>query len=306
MPFKLLFILALMGAILLEKGNANAIDRAFGIASSIDPNGLNPTQLSSIPLSSTLQYVPPPPPEQGAPAGRVRGGASQVSEPLPPELVGDPDSNEISPGPPVQTDEPPIEPPLPPPPLTALVPSVKTEGDSPQELVWAVSAIDRPTFWFFVPDALSPDTPISFVLEDSEGNPLYEHQFNVTSPGGVVSVTLPNPPLEMGKLYHWAFRISDDASSEPEFVEGWVERREPDADLSDRLARSSDREKVALYAEKGFWHDALTQLALLRQANPEDEALNADWTSLLASIGLEDIASAAIVPCCTIGSESAP
>jgi hypothetical protein len=291
MPLKLLFIPVLMGAILLEKGYANAIVRPLHLVPSINFNALSSTL-----LSSTLQYVPPPPPEQGAPTGRVRGGASQASEPIPPERTGEPDGNEDSPGPPAQTEDEPSEPP----PLTALVPAVREAGDSSQELVWAVSAVDRPTFWFFVPDALSPDTPIEFVLEDSEGNPLYEHQFNVTSQPGVISITLPNPPLEMGKLYHWSFRMGGDAASESEFVEGWVEWREPDADLSDRLARSSDREKVALYAEKGFWHDALTQIAHLRQANPEDETLKADWTSLLASIGLEDIASGEIVPCCTV------
>ncbi len=280
-----LLLLALMGAILPEKDCAIAVSQSLPLTQSIDSNL----------LVSSPQYVPPPPPEQGTPTGRVRGGASQVSEPLPPELTGGPNGNEIpSPGP--QVDTPNDKPPSP---LTAIVPADRIEGDSPQELVWAVSAIDRPTFWFYVPDALSPEIPIEFVLEDSEGNSLYEQRFTVTSPPGVLSVTLPNPPLETGKLYHWFFRVYRDAAAEPDVVEGWVERREPDADLSDRLMRSGDREKVALYAEHGFWHDALTQLAQLRQANPEDETLNADWMSLLNSIGLEDIAAQEIVPCCT-------
>ena len=109
----------------------------------------------------------------------------------------------------------------------------------------------------------------------------------IDSQPGIIEFSLPTP-LETGKQYQWYF-VVDCGGTEPDYVSGWVEWRQPDADLQALLARSGDREKVALYANKGFWHDALTELARLRQANPDDEALKADWESLLDSIGLGEI-----------------
>jgi hypothetical protein len=60
------------------------------------------------------------------------------------------------------------------------------------------------------------------------------------------------------------------------------------------------REQINLYAANGIWHDALTNLAQLRQTNPEDAALMADWESLLKSVNLEAIATEPIVQCCTL------
>jgi hypothetical protein len=181
--------------------------------------------------------------------------------------------------------------------LTALVPAQVDENG--KESVWAVSAIDRPTFWLYVPAytnaADSPEIPIEFVLQDEDGNDLYPEplQFTVTPKPGIIEFSLPTP-LETDRQYHWYFLV-DCGGTQPDVVEGWIEWRQPSADLQRQLLPAGDREKVALYAANGFWYDALTELARLRTANPKDETLQADWESLLESIGLGEFAAEAIV-----------
>ncbi|WP_257237011.1 DUF928 domain-containing protein [Nostoc sp. 'Peltigera malacea cyanobiont' DB3992] len=45
----------------------------------------------------------------------------------------------------------------------------------------------------------------------------------------------------------------------------------------------------------GIWYEALTILAQLRQKNPQDTALQAEWRNLLSSIRLDDIVAEPIL-----------
>jgi Domain of Unknown Function (DUF928) len=213
-------------------------------------------------IAQSLQYIPPPPPEQGQPKG-TRGGASRGNCPA-------------------------VEPAL-----MALVPAQVDENM--QQSVWAVSSSSSPTFWLYVPAYTTDSSAISieFSLQDKEGKDLFPPQVTIASQPGIIEFSLPTT-LEAGQQYHWYFVVHCGASAQ-DFVDGWVEWRQPNADLQRQLSQAGDREKVALYAENGFWYDALTELARLRQTNPEDEALKADWESLLDSIGLGTLATEAIV-----------
>ncbi|MBD2744956.1 DUF928 domain-containing protein [Coleofasciculus sp. FACHB-1120] len=231
--------------------------------------------------ATILFKAPPPPADRSAPAGRQRGGASRGTCPA---AIGEE-------------------------PLTALVPATQTslnEGKSGNlglntfESVWALTAAEAPTFWYYVPYALTPDLPAEFILQDEQGNNVYKTKF-IASPKqpGVVKVRLPATvaPLKVGKMYRWFF-IIDCEPDAPPLVEGWVQRIAPSATLRSQLQKATPRERVVLYAKQGIWHDALTALAELRSANPNDGALTADWVSLLNSGGLEAIAQEPVIDCC--------
>lgn len=98
--------------------------------------------------------------------------------------------------------------------------------------------------------------------------------------------------MEVGKNYHLFFKVyvvACDPQKPPEldFVDGWVQRTNLNAKLGDRLKQATPQQRVVLYAENGFWYDALTAEAELRFANPKDPDLTANWTSLLRSVGLD-------------------
>lgn len=181
-------------------------------------------------------------------------------------------------------------------PLTALIP--ETSG-----YVRGLTATESPTFWFYVPYALTPETSVEFVLQDDDQNIIYQTSFTKagTKPG-VVGVQLPPsaPRLEVGKQYYWYFLVFCGDQETPATVEGWVERVALNPQLKRKLEGATPQESIALYADHDIWYEAVTALAKLRQEHPQDAALRAKWNELLKSVDLEALAQAPIVGCCTL------
>lgn len=248
-----------------------------------------PTLAYSIALN--LEKQAPPPPDRGAPDDRLRGGAVWYNPPTPPErgvpdgrIRGGASRGNCSPTPQA---------------LTALAPSAPINSTSANNPVWGLTTVDRPTFWFYVPYEITPDLAMEFVLLDEQDNVVYQTNLSANSPAGVIQVT-PSatvPALEIGKIYRWFFLIycSDE---NPVFTQGAIQRATPSPELVATLSRSPSREQAALYASNGFWFDAVTTLATLRRAEPNNDAIAADWASLLQSAGLEDVAQQPLIDCC--------
>jgi len=74
-----------------------------------------------------------------------------------------------------------------------------------------------------------------------------------------------------------------------------VKRIELDSSLANQLQNAEPRDRSAIYAEKGIWTDAVSTLADLRKANPNDPQLEQDWDDLLKSVGLDRVAQATLV-----------
>lgn len=186
-------------------------------------------------------------------------------------------------------------------PLTALMPIIREPSAENQrqttplpsaQSVWGLTVSARPILWFYVPYILTSTDSMEFVLQDEQGNELYQAKFsNAQTSPGIVGVQLPSPVprLEVGKMYHWFFFINC-GSSEPVFVEGWVERTALNSELQAQLEQATPQEKAKLYANNGIWLEALTTLAQLREETPEDDQVLADWKQLLESVGLQTIA----------------
>jgi len=234
----------------------------------------------SISQFSLKQFFLPPPPPTGTPSGRSQGGGSR----------GDCQPNEELP------------------PLTALVPSsaLSSEQDNavlPElEYVWSYTTKGHPTLWFYTPYELDAETEVLFVLQDKERNTLesYSQSFRPASSPGIIGVTLPEsaPPLAVGEGYYWSFQIYCDES--PDFVEGWIYRVNPEASLERQLAMAKPQEQARLYAVNGIWQDALTRLARLHQAAPDNAEVTEDWQDLLESAGLEAVVGQPFSECCSL------
>ncbi|PSN18733.1 hypothetical protein C7271_10945 [filamentous cyanobacterium CCP5] len=193
------------------------------------------------------------------------------------------------------------------PPLTALVPSMPqivapdeaeaaTQSDLEEtvsEVVLSQTTQDRPGFWFYVPYTLDGDLPLEFVLQDGDGNTLYQTKFvSETNDFGIVRIVLPEtaPALELAAPYRWFFMAYCDRNA-PTFVEGWIERVEIAGAMQRQLDQVPVSRQVALYAEQGIWQDALDTLGVLYRQDPQTDALQADWVELLTSAGLEAVAA---------------
>ena len=212
--------------------------------------------------ASRLKFVLPLLPNQDAPSGRRRGGASRCPDCSNYDL-----------------------------PVTALVP-----GEQSQSFL-ALTISEYPTFWFYVPYRLTAKHTVEFVLQDDKDNYIYKTTFTpAVTPAGVMGIGTA-APLEIGKQYHWTFSVQD--RSNFVFVQGLVQRLQPNANLKSQLESATLQERISLYATHGIWHDAITALAELRRNSPQDAALTVDWIDLLQSVGLNNIATEPINQCCT-------
>ncbi|MFQ3615983.1 MAG: DUF928 domain-containing protein [Cyanobacteriota bacterium] len=226
------------------------------------------------------RYRAPLPPEAGAPAGRPFGGASRGGE----------DARICQS-------------------LAALVPSTREVGRNGREYtsVWALTAAAHPTFWFYVPYAITSDEPAEFVLFDDQRRIMYRKQDIVLShESGIIGISLPDtaPALEAGRMYRWNFQTR--CGGEVVFVEGWIQRTELDSNLTAEIDRALPLDQAAIYAENGIWYDALTILGNLRREDPEHlDVVNA-WVGLLDVLDLgEDEEDIILTPIVSIESAEA-
>lgn len=171
-------------------------------------------------------------------------------------------------------------------PLTALIP--KTQ--------FSLTVAKYPTFFIYVPQS-SKQTAV-FTLLDEDRKIVYETRVTLPSQAGVVSFSLPDTgtltPLKVGKPYQWYFSIVYDLDnrSQDHLVQGWIQRVEPSPDLTRKLEQAASKNRPALYAAAGIWHETLATLAELRRSTPNDATLAQQWEELLKSkaVGLNDIA----------------
>lgn len=157
-----------------------------------------------------------------------------------------------------------------------------------------------PTFFWYVP-SVSASTA-EFLLLDEQNEEIYQTTFLLEGNDGIIGLSLPStvdfPALEVGKDYHWYFSIVCDANdrSADIFVEGWVQRIEPDAELVARLETAAPEERPAIYAESGIWYEAVGALAALRRSQPNSTELLQSWNTLLNSVGLGDLSNKVLLP----------
>ena len=174
-------------------------------------------------------------------------------------------------------------------PLTALVPTSNLE--------LAVEA--APTFWFYVPYKSELVATGEFALQDEANNDIYRTALTLPGTPGIVSFSLPSTaPLELNQTYQWYFKLYCDRQklAESVFVRGWVRRVALKVELNGQLQPAiTPQERIALYAKNGIWQSALTDLAKLRLAEPQNTTFNREWAEMLKAVGLEDLAREPIV-----------
>ncbi len=175
--------------------------------------------------------------------------------------------------------------------MTALVPMSK----------WDETLAPYPTFWFYIP--VKTGMAELVLKEEATNTILYEHKFYITQGLGIVSFKLPEttPPLEVNKAYKWEFFFSCNLNSQANFkLSGVVARIATSPELQQELEQAEPQKKVEIYARNGLWYETVTLLAELRQADPQNEELAADWVSLLQDedVNLSKITQEPILPCC--------
>lgn len=172
--------------------------------------------------------------------------------------------------------------------VTALVPKT-----SP-----ALTLAEYPTFFIYVPDYITETLPeVIFRLRDENNYIIYNTSIKITGAPGIISLSLPANetllPLEIGKHYQWNVSTACERGIE---TIGYLQRVKLSSGLTREIEKTDPRNRVALYAAAGIWHEALVTLADLRCKEPNNQNLADDWAALLASGGLHQIALEPLFP----------
>lgn len=245
----------------------------------------SPLQLQALPVNhhlTSIEFIPPPPPPDRSAAGSRSGAASRGCDA----------ANQT---------------------VTALVPTYQqtlnqgTPAVVPITQVWGLTNTENPNFLFFVPYNASSIANIEFVLQEQTQNKsqtLYRTYVTPPESPGIISVHLPpsEGSLQVGKMYHWFFKVrvqcDQTQPTKLDYVDGWVQRINQNSTLTAQLQQATLPQKATLYAANGVWYDAIMSLTELRLSNPQNETLLAQWTTLLDSAGLEEIANQPLINCC--------
>lgn len=153
-----------------------------------------------------------------------------------------------------------------------------------------LSQSDRPNLYVYIPQTTAQTA--EFSLFDEHKNGIYQVSVPV-SQTGLVRMGLPDtaPSLAPDQPYYWTVALVCNPSDRMEdwVVGGWVEHVSKDNPLPEPLENITDLEKVTLYAQEGFWYDALNILVELQRSQPNNPAVANSWTELMESVGLEEI-----------------
>ncbi len=171
---------------------------------------------------------------------------------------------------------------------------------------WGKTLAATPTFFVFVPPHQAEEA--EFILEEvvngKASQQVYKTQIPLNQDFGITGINpLQNPgapKLEPGKVYQWTFQLfcQDNPGG---FVSGIIERVEPGSTLVTELQQATPAKQVEIYARENLWYDRLQTLAKLRLQN-NDAQVDANWRSVLNTVGLADIAAEPIVACCATAS----
>jgi len=122
----------------------------------------------------------------------------------------------------------------------------------------------RPTLFYYLSRKVS--NPAKLVLAKIDGREaIIDRDISLDSASGLKSFSLPpEVKLEIGKKYLWSLVLVCNSvhPSEDIISQGTIERVELPSKLQRRLKlATSERERAQLYAQFGFWYDALASIA---------------------------------------------
>ncbi|MEB3294919.1 MAG: DUF928 domain-containing protein [Synechococcales bacterium] len=152
----------------------------------------------------------------------------------------------------------------------------------------------RPMIMAYVPASDAQEA--IFSLKDEDGNMVYQMVLPVSGQAEIMTVQLPAnaPALEVGKNYQWLMALKLDSHLRPSspYVDGWVQRITPTAELAKTLAEGDELADATAFGKMGVWYDCVATLANLRLNEPQSEKSTKNWNDLLSSVGLADIKTA--------------
>jgi Domain of Unknown Function (DUF928) len=159
------------------------------------------------------------------------------------------------------------------------------------------TVLERPTILVHLPASNAEEAVFS--LKDEAGNTHHQMTIPVAGKTGVIAIKYPAdaPTLAVGKNYQWFLALKVDGTLSPNtpYVDGWIQRIQPDAELATAMQQGDALKKATAFGQKGVWYDCVATLAALYTTQPNNATIIKQWEELLSSVSLKDIATVPLV-----------
>ncbi|MEB3210798.1 MAG: DUF928 domain-containing protein [Leptolyngbyaceae bacterium] len=166
------------------------------------------------------------------------------------------------------------------------------------------TASASPNFWFYVPFTPGFPEQIEFILINEDEETIYQNKFTVTDTPGIVRIQIPEDQVELeeNRLYHWVFSAICDLENRSGdiTIDGWVKRVELDSNLEVFQDSNLSLEAFSAFSDEKLWHETLTTIIFLKEAEPDNAQVQSQWNEMLVGIQLGDLVDAPISNCCSI------
>ena len=148
-------------------------------------------------------------------------------------------------------------------------------------------------FWYLSSTTTFPIEVV--IMNPQQTAPLFVKRFHPPFTPGIQRVRLADDAVSLatGVPYEWFIALIPDPTqrSKDLVARGLIERTKLPEALQTRLAQAGEGEAAALYAEAGLWYDALTALADLIEATPQETQFRQQRAALLKQVGLPEAAA---------------
>ncbi|MCP5159715.1 MAG: DUF928 domain-containing protein [Gammaproteobacteria bacterium] len=148
----------------------------------------------------------------------------------------------------------------------------------------------QPTLYWYSSTSLS--MPLEFTLIDEQSiKPLVDRSVNAPQPG-IHALPL-HYTLKPEVEYQWSIAAVTDPGQRASdtIASGAIKYVQPPAPLAARLSNASVEELPFLYAQAGFWYDAIAVLSEQIAAQPMERRLREQRAALLEQVGLKAVAA---------------
>jgi len=148
---------------------------------------------------------------------------------------------------------------------------------------------EQPALYWYISKPTS--LPVEFTVMDPETTtPVVEVRLPSPAHAGIQEIRLSDHGVRLtpGVVYRWYVAVVPDEArrSRDILAGGTIQRVLPSAELATKLSSARPEDVPALYAEAGFWYDALAGMSDLIERAPNDPDLQRQRTALMSQIGL--------------------
>lgn len=152
---------------------------------------------------------------------------------------------------------------------------------------------DQPCLYWFISKTTIYPIEVT-VTERHAVKPLVEKLLKAPEQAGIQSVCLADHDVRLrpNVPYKWFVTLVTNAEqrSKDILAGGIIEMMTPPETLSARLKSAESGRAPFIYAEEGFWYDALGEISRMIEASPKDADLRQQRASLLEQVGLSEAA----------------